>query len=162
MKILSNEQKLDLFFNTIKERFIISPEALYSGGLRTKKYVFSGNEAREYIKRFKEDGLVNVNADMVTLTENGRAFKGYVKGSRKSKINYYLKIFSIPALAFFIGVIADMSTIYDSIKANWPFSKEDTTKYLPPSTQLKNADTGLVQPTIDTSSKSTDTLPSTK
>lgn len=154
---MGNEEKLDLFFNTIKERVIITPDSLYYGGLRTKKYIFSTNEVREYLKRFEDDDLIKINPGIITLTEKGRVFKGYRHGSRKSKISSVLKILSIPAL---IAISANITTLYDFIERKYDqWSSKDSVSYQKQEPKPTTSDTTLLKSKIDTSSKKEEQKP---
>lgn len=115
MPILSNEEKLDLFFNTIKEQNLRNHLILYYKGLYTQDYPFSPNEAKLYIERFYDDGLINfIDENSFIITPKGKTFQGYQPSIKKvARSIDYIKIYTLIGLGLTaIGTVYTVVTYY--------------------------------------------------
>ena len=125
---LSNEAKLDLFFNTIRAIEPKDPSELYRNGLKTEKYVFDKGVVSQYLDRFKEDKLLVVQSkDTFIITEKGKSFQGYANPTTKIKKSIDA-VFILTAVSLIISaaslIISAIGVCYTIAEYNKPINGE--------------------------------------
>lgn len=118
MSILSNEEKLDIFFNYLKDLNPKDHSPLYRNGFNSGGLVVNPQECELYIKRFKDDGLIEQQSKQsYIITLKGLAFQGYNTPTVRVKKSID-RVWIVTIIGLFIGAVGTYFTVASYYKPN--------------------------------------------
>lgn len=157
MSILSNEEKLDIFFNYLKELDKKDFSDLYRKGFNHSGLVVNALESELYIQRFKDDGLIKQESkESFIITLKGQSFKGYVylarQNSTENKPKKHISKYIWAGIAGFMLIATFGMDAFNFIKENTNYflNRNKTIESIPVDISIKtSSDSALQKPTKD-------------
>lgn len=118
MKILSNEEKLDIFFNYLKDLNPKDLSPIIRNGFNSAGLKVDPQECDLYIERFKLDGLIEQRSrESFIITLKGHAFQGYNTPTLRVKKSID-KVWLLTFLGLIVGTVGTYYTVASYYKPN--------------------------------------------